>query len=67
MEYFDTIKINSKVKNIIFIKVVKRYHPSYISRNIKNMKWAINKKVLEDARKVYLNLKNIYKAVTLLE
>lgn len=31
------------------------------------MNQAINKKVLEDAREVYLNLKNIYKAVTLLE
>ena len=38
LEYLDTIKINSKVKNIVAIKIAKRYYLSDISINIKGVK-----------------------------
>lgn len=38
LKYFDTIKINSKKKNTIVIKVTKKYCLSNINRNIKSMK-----------------------------
>ena len=58
--YFDIIKINSKVKNIIATEVAKGYCLSNISKIVKNIKQAINKKALEDKKKVYLNLKKIH-------
>ena len=55
--YHDIIKVNSKVKNIIATEVAKGYRPSDISRNIISVKWAANKKVLEDVKEVYLDQK----------
>lgn len=50
--------------NTIAIEVVKRYCPNDISRNIKDVKWAANKKTLKDAEKLYLDLKKIPNAST---
>lgn len=36
--YLNTIKVNSKVKNTIIIEVTKKYYPSDISKNIKDVK-----------------------------
>lgn len=58
--YLDTIKVNSKVKNTVATEVAKGFRPSDISRNIKGEKWAANKKTLEDAGGVHLDLKKIH-------
>lgn len=62
LEYFNTIKINSKVKNTIAIKVIKRYYFGDISINIKNIRWIANKKTLKNVEGAHLNLKKIYNA-----
>ncbi len=62
LEYLDTIKVNLKVKNTVAAEVAKGYRPSDINRNIKGVKWAANKKALEDARGVHLDLKKIHNA-----
>ena len=58
--YLNTIKVNFKVKNIVATEVAKRYCLSDISKNIKDVKWAVNKKALKDARGAKLNLKKIH-------
>ncbi len=60
LEYLDTIKVNLKMKNTVAAKVAKRYCPSDINKNIKGVKWVANKKVLDNPRGVYLDLKKIY-------
>ncbi len=62
LEYLDAIKVNLKVKNTVAAEVAKGYRPSDINRNIKGVKWAANKKALEDAGDVHLDLKKIHNA-----
>ncbi|MCJ1345134.1 hypothetical protein MMC31_003339 [Peltigera leucophlebia] len=62
LEYLDTIKVNSKVKNTVATEVAKGYRPSDISKNIKGVKWAADKKALEDAGGAHLDLKKIHNA-----
>ena len=50
------------VKNTVATEVAKGYRPGDISRNIKGVKWAANKEVLEDAGGTHLNLKGIQNA-----
>lgn len=38
LEYFDTIKVNLKMKNTVAAEVVKRYRLGDINRNIKGIK-----------------------------
>ncbi len=43
-------------------KVTKKYCFNDINKNIKSIKWLINKKLLENIRKAYFDLKKIHKA-----
>lgn len=38
LEYLDTIKIDSKVKNMVTIEVAKKYYLNNISKNMKDVK-----------------------------
>lgn len=62
LEYLDTIKANLKVKTTVAAEVAKGYRPSDINRNIKGVKWAANKKALENVGGVHLDLKKIHNA-----
>lgn len=48
------------MKNLVAIKIVKRYCFDDINRNIKSIKWVSNKKVLNNIKKVHFDLKKIY-------
>lgn len=58
--YLNIIKVNSKIKNSVGIKVTKEYWPSNIIKNFKKVKWAANKAILEDTKRANLDLKEIY-------
>lgn len=62
LEYPDTIKVNSKIKNTVATEVAKGYRPSDISRNIKGVKWTANKEALKNAGGTHLDLKGIHNA-----
>ena len=60
LEYLNIIKVNSKMKNTIRLEVTKGYWPSNINKNIKGIKWLVNKVTLKDIEGANLDLKRIH-------
>lgn len=65
LKYLNIIKVNSKIKNTIKVKITKNYQINNFNPNIKKVNYIINKALLKDIRKIYLNLKRIYNTSTL--